>query len=212
MDPFDITGEHISWDDRQDQPIRRIEGVKNLQIGNIRDFLIISQPNANPFPNVTHLTINNIQEAEYMGNFAETANLPNVLRMCATWKYLTHLEIVIGGGDPRLSQILEALESLDVDTGLSELRITSLSSKFPKAIFDDLPSDDEKLTDFITKCSPLNRLIFQGVWWMAESVIRVTEFFARRGSPHSAVNFEGGYGFSKKATFEKFNITLMENF
>lgn len=76
------------------------------------------------FPSVTQLTLeilpqdagrNIYSNAEYL---EESIYIAEIIETCASWKLLTHLDIVLLIYEPRLSNVVEALHSsLDVNSG-----------------------------------------------------------------------------------------------
>ncbi|OXA41202.1 hypothetical protein Fcan01_23972 [Folsomia candida] len=194
LERFDVTSEHLWQNGIQGPPVQcgeRHEGVLKLQVGNICDLILTSQPRTK-FPNVTHLIFRIIGPSRFWHdkNLGGTAYLVKVIEAAATWKYLTHFDILIGGAKFNLREILEALQSLDVNSGLSELKIGGLHLSNERTVCDNLSCDVQKLTDFIAKCGPLKRLTFQGILWQPGSVGRVLEFLAGRNTLHPVVILE----------------------
>lgn len=68
---------------------------------------------------MTHLIFRIIGPSRFWHdkNLGGTAYLVKVIEAAATWKYLTHFDILIGGAKFNLREILEALQSLDVNSG-----------------------------------------------------------------------------------------------
>lgn len=106
-------------------------GVTHLHLGNTRDFINISQPLTNPFPNVAHLTFKNPRAT----NYDATAKLANMIESLATWKLLTRLDILIKNQKLELSQILKALESLDLTGKQIRRKFVKLLRYLATAVF-----------------------------------------------------------------------------
>ncbi|XP_035715969.1 uncharacterized protein LOC118439057 [Folsomia candida] len=205
--PFRLTRELVQLDVDRNRPVEsgiRHEGITKLQVGNICDLIMVSLAPVK-FPSVTQLTLeilpqdagrNIYSNAEYL---EESIYIAEIIETCASWKLLTHLDIVLLIYEPRLSNVVEALHSsLDVNSGLTELKIVCRGDYFEpddeiskqRTVFDDLPCDGGKLFEFISNCGALKRLTFQGIWWKPTSMVRIMDFLANRKSSLPIVIFE----------------------